>query len=116
MRKYEFLNVTVDKMRDMMMAYWRSGGKPSSDPLLLDQFTIRTQLKNGSVELVNVETKKKFDLSLTKRQVQFVKEGEDQLDNPTRIISFPFGHHVSTGQDEKEEGRSADAMKEKEDV
>ena len=96
----------------MMMAYWRSGGKPSSDPLLLDQFTIRTHFINGSVELVNVETKKKFDLSLTKRQVQFVKEGQEQVDNPTRIVSFHFGLQVSIGQDEKEEGRSADAVKE----
>ena len=41
-----------------------------------------------SVELVNLETKKKFDLSLTKRQLQFVKEGKEQVDNPTRIVSF----------------------------
>ena len=36
----------------------------------------------------------------------------DEVDNPTRIVSFHFGLQVSIGQDEKEEGRSADAVKE----
>lgn len=86
-----------DSMQQTMMEYWRSGGLDSDHPLLLDQFTIRSKLMNGQVFLQNVEMKKKFDISLTKRKVVFrceLPEGVESKtgDEPYRVISLPYGY------------------------
>lgn len=79
-----------DVMRTCIFQYWQN--EVMRDCPMLDQFTIRTRFMDGSVLVESVDMKKKFDISISKRDVLTRMNTDEMI--PQRIVSIPF-HYVS---------------------